>query len=45
VVQITVIFIVVHAKADDEDVGDHETNEICEIPEFQVSRILLVEEG
>ncbi len=45
VVQVPVVLVVVHAKTDDEDVGDHEADVVREVVELQVLRVLLVEEG
>lgn len=34
VVQVPVVLVVVHAKADDEDVGDHEADKVREVVEL-----------
>jgi len=45
VVQVPVVLVVVHAKANDEDIGDHEADIIREVVMLQVLRVPLVEKG
>jgi hypothetical protein len=45
VVQVPVVLVVVHAKADDEDIGDYEADIVREVVVLQVLRVPLVEEG
>jgi hypothetical protein len=45
VIQIPVVLVVVHAKADDEYIGDHEADIVREVVVLQVLRVPLVEEG
>jgi hypothetical protein len=45
VVQVPVVLVIVHAKANDEDIGDHEADIIREVVMLQVLRVPLVEKG